>query len=725
MVELLAHSPLALFIVQAVLIIGVARGLGLLARLGGQPMVIAEVAAGIMLGPSLLGWLWPAAKAAVFPKESLGLLQMFSQVGLVLFMFLIGLELDPKVLRGRGRAALLISQAGIVVPFAMGALLAFVLRATLLEAGVPLGSFMMFMGTSMCITAFPVLARILSERRMMQTKVGAIAITSAAIGDVTAWCLLAFVVSTVTARGLNRALQTVGLTALYIALMFVAVRPFMRRFGALASSREGLTQDVVAGTFLLLLGSSWATEVIGIHALFGAFVLGVIIPREGGFATLLTDKLEDFVVVFLLPMFFAYSGLRTQIGLLDSQQAWVLCGVIIAVACAGKFGGSLIAARLCRLSWRESATIGVLMNARGLMELIVLNIGLDLGVISPTLFTMLVLMALATTLVTTPLLQLFYRPEQQLLPSLGEQAEPLGAPADRFCVLVCVSYTGAGPGMLKVSETLVRRSLEHSRLYALKLQRPTDRPSFYLDAGPGPRQSDSGLEPLVEQAEGQKLQVRPISFVSAQPARDICNVAEVKGADLVLLGWHRPLFNRAALGGTVSQVLSEATTTVGVVVDRGLQTIRRVLVPFHGTEHDRAALRLAQRMATQSGISITVLHVVKPGELPSSAVQGLSREMTELFHEPGSPGGEVAVKVVEHTDPAEAALVEAASDQPTPYDLVLIGLGADWGLEQRQFGLNQEYFIRKCRVSLLVLRAPEARKAGRARAAKASQTTPN
>ena len=611
----------------------------------------------------------------------------------------------------------------IFLGFAMGAVLAFALRGELLTAGVPLGSFMMFVGTSMCITAFPVLARILSERRMMQTKIGAISITSAAIGDVTAWCLLAFVVSTVLARGLDRAVRTVALTALYITLMFVVVRPFMRRFGALASSREGLTQDVVAGTFLLLLGSSWATEVIGIHALFGAFVLGVIIPREGGFATLLTDKLEDFVVVFLLPMFFAYSGLRTQIGLLDSGHTWVLCGLIVAVACSGKLGGSLIAARLCGLSWRESATIGVLMNARGLMELIVLNIGLDLGVISPTLFTMLVLMALATTLMTTPLLQLFYRPEA--VPHLGEQPEPAAPPVDRFCVLVCVSYTGAGPGMLKVSEALVRRTPEQSRVYALKLQRPTDRPSFYLDAGPGARQSESSLEPLLEQAEGQKLQVRPIAFVSAHPARDICNVAEVKGADLVLLGWHRPLFNRAALGGTVSQVLSDAATTVGVLVDRGLGRIERVLVPFHGTEHDRAALRLAQRMATQSGISITVLHVVKPGQLPNSAVQGLSREMTELFHEPGSPGGEVAVKVVEHADPAAAALIEAASDQPAPYDLVLIGLGADWGLEQRQFGINQEYFIKKCRVSLLVLHAPQARKASWLRSAKSSLVTPS
>ena len=214
MAEVLAHSPLALFIVQAVLIIAVARGIGLFARRVGQPMVIAEISAGIMLGPSLLGWLWPAAKAALFPKESLGHLNLFSQVGLVLFMFLIGLELDLKMLRGRGRAALLISQAGIVVPFVLGALLAYGMHATLADAGVPIGSFMMFMGTAMCITAFPVLARILSERRMMKSKVGAIAITCAAIGDVTAWCLLAFVISTVLARGLHSALRTVGLTAL-------------------------------------------------------------------------------------------------------------------------------------------------------------------------------------------------------------------------------------------------------------------------------------------------------------------------------------------------------------------------------------------------------------------------------------------------------------------------------------------------------------------------------
>jgi Kef-type K+ transport system membrane component KefB len=311
----LLHSPLVLFVTQAILIIAVARTVGVLARRVGQPMVIAEVTAGILLGPSLLGWLAPTLYANLFPAQSMPALQIFSQVGLLLFMFLIGLELDPKLLRGRGRTSLLIGKAGIVVPFVLGSLLALYLYPRVSEPATRQLSFVLFMGTAMSITAFPVLARILSERRLLRSNVGIVAITSAAIADVAAWCLLAFVISVVRGQSHYGPLRTLVLTAVFIAVMVLVVRPFLRRLGEQASSREGLTQNMVAVTFLLLLLSSWATELIGIHALFGAFLFGVLLPKEGSFATSLADKLEDLVVVLLLPIFFAYSGLRTQLGL--------------------------------------------------------------------------------------------------------------------------------------------------------------------------------------------------------------------------------------------------------------------------------------------------------------------------------------------------------------------------------------------------------------------------
>ncbi len=412
----LFDAPLPLFIVQAVLVIVTSRVLGATARRLGQPLVVAEVAAGILLGPSLFGWLLPRPFAAIFPARSMPLLGILSQIGLILFMFLVGLEFDPKVLKGRTHVSVAISHSSIVLPFALGAVLAWHLHGQYAPAGVPLTSFTLFMGTAMSITAFPVLARILSERGLLRSKVGTIAITCAAVDDVTAWCILAFVVSIARAATLAGAIRTSLLAFLYIALMFLAARPLLRR--CCDRIRGGLTQNLVAVALVLLFLSSWLTELIGIHALFGAFLFGAILPKEGTLAEDLARKLGDFVVVLMLPLFFAYSGLRTQIGLLDSPGAWAACAWIIVLACAGKFGGSAVAAKVTGLSWREASAIGTLMNTRGLMELVVLNIGLDLGVLSPLLFTMMIIMALVTTFLTTPVLQRIYPTEELIRTSV-------------------------------------------------------------------------------------------------------------------------------------------------------------------------------------------------------------------------------------------------------------------------------------------------------------------
>jgi len=386
----------------AVLIVG--RILGLLFRYVGQPPVIGEVVGGILLGPSVLGRVWPDAAAFILPPAVAPNLGMIAQLGVVLYMFLVGLELNPSVLRARAHATIAISHASILAPFLLGSGLALFLYPRLSSSDVTFTSFALFMGVAMSITAFPVLARILTDRQMQKTTLGIIALGCAATDDVTAWCLLAFVVGVAQAK-VGGAFVVLGLTMAYIGFMFFVVRPVadrvLRRF-----DESRLTPNVVAAVFAALLSSALITEWIGVHAVFGAFLLGAVIPHDSAIARAFTTKLEDLVTILLLPAFFAFTGMRTQIGLVSGIDQWLVCGLIILVATAGKFGGAFVSARFTGLGWRDSTALGLLMNTRGLMELIALNIGLDMKVISPTLFAMMVLMALATTMAASPLLQL-------------------------------------------------------------------------------------------------------------------------------------------------------------------------------------------------------------------------------------------------------------------------------------------------------------------------------
>jgi Kef-type K+ transport system membrane component KefB len=369
----------------------------------GQPPVIGEVIAGLVLGPSVLGALWPAAGAFILPTSVAPSLSVVAQLGVILYMFLVGLELNPDALRGQLRATLAISQTSIVVPFVLGWALAVYLYPRFSSNDVPFVSFALFLGIAMSITAFPVLARILSDLGMTRTPLGVVALTCAAIDDVTAWCLLALVVGVVQASA-GSALTTIVLTLAYIAAMFVVVRPIVARLVRSAGEHEP-SRGVVALTIAAMLVSALITESIGVHAIFGAFLLGAVIPHDSRLAHAMVGSLETLVTVLLLPAFFAFAGMRTEIGLLTGAGAWIACGLIILVATVGKAAGTFVAARLTGMSSRDAAGLGVLMNTRGLMQLIVLNVGLDLGVISPTLFTMMVLMALATTIATTPVLR--------------------------------------------------------------------------------------------------------------------------------------------------------------------------------------------------------------------------------------------------------------------------------------------------------------------------------
>jgi Kef-type K+ transport system membrane component KefB len=396
-------DPLSRLLLQIVVIVVAARLAGTLFRRMGQPAVIGEMVAGILLGPSLLGLLFPDALNFLFPAASLGTLKLFSQVGVILFMFLVGMDLDLRHLREKAHAAVMVSHASILLPMLLGVGLALFLYTSQAPAGVAFTSFALFMGIAMSITAFPVLARILEERGLSKTPLGTTSIACAAVDDVTAWCLLAVVVAIARSNGIAPAFLTIGLALAFVGFMLLVVRPWVDR--TLTNTRIN-SKTIMAGTVVFAFAAAWITEVIGIHALFGAFLAGVVAPSQKAFRAGLRERLEVLVSVLLLPLFFAFTGLRTQIGLLDDGASWLICAAVIGFAIVGKLGGSTLAARWTGMGWRDSFSIGALMNTRGLMELIVLNIGYDMGILSGKIFAVMVIMALVTTFMTAPLLEL-------------------------------------------------------------------------------------------------------------------------------------------------------------------------------------------------------------------------------------------------------------------------------------------------------------------------------
>jgi len=406
-----------LLILQIGTILIVARLVGWLFGKFHQPRVVGEMVAGILLGPSLLGWLAPEISATLFPPQSLGHLNSLSQVGLLIFMFLVGLELDLRQLRELGRAAVMTSQVSIIAPFILGSSFALYLYPRLSDPSVSAAGFVLFMGAAMSVTAFPVLARILTERNMLRTRVGSVAITCAAVDDVTAWCILAGITVIVRSSSLDLPVWfTMGGLVAFVLVMVFVVRRALRKLEAAYERRGHLTQDLIAIILLVVLASGWITESLGVHALFGAFLAGVVMPRHDELSEELSGKFEALVVVLLLPIYFALTGLRSSVFLISGASMWFYAAAIIVLAVVGKLGGSLLSARLNGMSWRESAAIGVLMNTRGLVELVILNIGLDLGILSPALFSIMVVMALVTTLMTTPLLRWVY-PDTAKIPT--------------------------------------------------------------------------------------------------------------------------------------------------------------------------------------------------------------------------------------------------------------------------------------------------------------------
>jgi Kef-type K+ transport system membrane component KefB len=417
-------SQIATLIMQIGVILMASMIIGRLCKRFHQPQVIGEMSAGVLLGPSLLGWVAPGVAAALFPPSSLVALNSLSQVGLLVFMFIVGLELNPRLLRGRSRTALLISHTSILLPAFLGALLAIYLYPRLSDGQVRFTHFALFLAISMSVTAFPVLARILTERGLLRTEVGVIAIAGAAFGDVTAWILLAFLVALVRAghlSGMSFWVTILGSLA-YVGMAVFLLKPLLARLISWLQRRGAGVKEIMPVCLLAAFGSALITEWIGVHAVFGAFLIGALMPKERELTQALTERVEG-VTLLLLPLFFAFTGLRTSIALVSGAQMWFYCALVVAVAIIGKAGGATVAARASGMGWRESGAIGALMNTRGLMELIVLNIGLEIGVISPALFTILVVMALVTTFMAGPLIELIY-------PKRISDKEPVAAAAE-------------------------------------------------------------------------------------------------------------------------------------------------------------------------------------------------------------------------------------------------------------------------------------------------------
>ncbi|MBD2577831.1 cation:proton antiporter [Oscillatoria sp. FACHB-1406] len=688
-----------LVLAQVLIVIGISRLVGSAFRWIKQPQVIGEIVAGIMLGPSLLGLIAPHWSGALFPPETIPFLEVISDVGLIFFMFLIGLELNPKYLKGNLDIAILTSHVSILVPFSLGSILALLLYPQVSNNSVSFTAFAMFLGAAMSITAFPVLARIITENNLQNTRLGTLALTCAAVDDVTAWCLLAVAIAVTRTNSMTGALPTIIESIIYIALMLTIGRKFLKRLAKYYNRRGRLTQLTLAGIYMAVVASALITEFIGIHLIFGAFLLGAVMPKNAGLTREIAEKTEDFVLIFLLPVFFAYSGLRTQIGLLDRPELWGLCAAILGVAVIGKYAGTYIAARVCGIENREASALGWLMNTRGLTELIVLNIGLSLGVISPLLFAMLVIMALVTTFMTSPLLEWTFPKRLIRLDTVEDETQEL---APNYRILVPVANPDTQRGLLQLAISLAGQGQPPAVVHPLSLIQLQEDYAFEstpVEAERLMQERRTTLEGLInslELTEAKKL-IQPIIRTTNDVARETIQIARLDRADLILVGWHRPTFSSNRLGGRVGQILRGAPVDVAVFVDRGRTRLNTLLVPYAANVHDDLALELALRLlVNDDSRQLTILRP-EPEAEPS---QALTHELQRLLDSlPPAARSRLEIVAVGNSQPLEAVIQASAN-----VDLTLAGTTREWGIERHTLGSYTDELAVRCHSSLLIAR---------------------
>lgn len=576
--------PLAILILQIFSIIFVARIFSWLMNKIGQPTVIGEIIAGIFLGPSILGYFYPSVSTFLFPVESLQNLQFLSQIGLILFMFIIGMELDIKVLKKSAHDAIVVSHASIIIPYFLGVGLAYFLYQNFAPNNISFTAFALFIGIAMSITAFPVLARIVQEKGLTKDRLGILAITCAAVDDVTAWSLLAAVIAIVKAGSITSALFTIAFSAVYVVFMLLGVKRFLNKIAQIYFTRETVNKPILALIFGILLLSSYLTEVIGIHALFGAFIAGVIIPANESFRRILAEKIEDFSLVFLLPLFFVYTGLRTEIGLLNDINLWIVCLLIIIVAVTGKFIGSALAAKFVGQNWHDSLILGALMNTRGLMELVVLNIGYDLGILSPQVFAMLVLMALSTTFMTGPSIELIERISRR-----RENNRKSASEKRTQNILISFGAPASGERLLLLASKMVNKSKNNFSLSALHLT-----PSADISFQEAKIFEQEGFAPILNLADNIGFRLKTIYKATNEVINEIVHTTEDDQYDLLLVGGSRALFSKDETGGKIKRLFDDCNCSVGVLLDHGFNNIDHILLILR-SENDHFLLNYAEK----------------------------------------------------------------------------------------------------------------------------------
>lgn len=622
-----AHS-LSILLLQIVVILFSIRIFGWICQKIGQPTVIGEIVAGIVLGPSLLALYFPEVSAFLFPESSLANIQFLSQIGLILFMFIVGMELDLKAVKSKANDAILISHASIILPFALGISLAFFIYEEFTHHQTHFTSFALFMGIAMSITAFPVLARIVHERGINKTSLGSIIITCAAIDDITAWCILAAVIAIVKAGSSVSAIFIFISAAIYIIVMLKVVRPLLKRMADHHMFKRTVSKSMMGLFFMILFLSAYTSEVIGIHALFGAFLAGVVMPSNMKFRSLITEKIEDVSMSLLLPLFFVFTGLRTEIGLLNSTHLWLICLCIILVATAGKFLGGALAARFVGNSWKNSLVIGSLMNTRGLMELVVLNIGLDLGILTPEVFAMMVVMALATTFMTSPLLNLFDKIFKK-----GEYEEDLSE-QKKYKILVSFKKPEMGRKLLYIANCFIRKRQSQSELTMLHLSEGNALYQYGME-----EEEEEVFRPVINEANALGQTVIPMFKITNDIHVNVAKEANRGEYDFLLIGNGGSMFDNNVLGrvmGFSNKVLhipnyifsrlgtrkwfktirtpidegtrvivSKSDMPVGIFIDKGMVGIRNVFIPILD-EEDVFLGQFMERLAQNSYVRITL-----------------------------------------------------------------------------------------------------------------------
>jgi Kef-type K+ transport system membrane component KefB/nucleotide-binding universal stress UspA family protein len=690
-----------LVLIQVLVVIVLSRFMGLGCRIIKQPLVIGEIIAGIMLGPSLLGLIFPDAASFLFPTSTLPFLDVLSEIGLIFFMFLIGLELNPKYLKGQLDVAILTSHVSIIVPFSLGSLLAIFLYPLVSNNSVSFTAFALFLGAAMSITAFPVLARIITENNLQGTKLGTLALTCAAVDDVTAWCLLALAIAVVRTQSVVGAFPTILAAIIYITFMVTVGRWFLQKLAVYYRRTGRLSQLLLAGIYIAVVVSALITEFIGIHLIFGAFLLGAAMPKNAGLVREIAEKTEDFVLIFLLPVFFAFSGLRTQIGLLDRPELWLLCGAVVAVAIIGKYVGTYVAARVSGINKRDASALGWLMNTRGLTELIVLNIGLSFGVISPLLFTMLVIMALVTTFMTSPLLEWTYPKEKIKLDTVEEQPEEVSAQlAPTYKILVPVANPSTQKRLLDLAIAIAGNSTAVVHPMSLvEFQEDYLFESTPNEAERSIAERRQALEELIQTLDPPEMRknVSPIVRISNDVARETANIAIADRASLIIVGWHRSTFSINRLGGRVGKILNTSPVDVAVFIDNRQQKLDSLLVAHADNTHDDLALSIALRLLIHDpNRSLKVVRFTQ-SQRENDDLSYEFRNMLELL--PPEVRSRIEIFQPQENDPIRTAIRESHN-----VDLTIVGTSPAWGIERQTLGRYTDRLSQECQSSLLITR---------------------